>query len=113
MRALITRLAIVAAGAPGGCGGQAAGTHRAAHRTPLTQPVRWTFAAERAGGLPPGATVFSGTWAIRAEDGAPSPPNALCQTATAEFPALTLGDAVYSDLGLAARVKPIAGQSDQ
>src|SRR5439155_20148767 len=64
-------------------------------------------------GLPPAAVVFSGNWAIRAEDGAPSPPNALCQTASAEFPALSLGEAVLTDLVLSARFKPISGRSDQ
>jgi uncharacterized protein YaaQ len=46
-----------------------------------------------------GATVFSGSWAVRAEAGAPSPPIALCQIGAAEFPALSLNETVYSAAG--------------
>ena len=77
------------------------------------QALHLTFDSEPIGGQPPGAVVFSGSWAIRAEDGTPSPPNALCQTATAEFPALSLGEVVYSDVVLSARFKPISGRTDQ
>jgi Domain of Unknown Function (DUF1080) len=50
---------------------------------------------------------------VRPEEGAPSLPNALCQTGQAEFPALSLGDAVYTDVALIARFKPISGKTDQ
>ncbi len=97
-----------------GCGGhKATVTYRPADARPPTQPQRWTFDADTVGGLPPGMTVFSGSWAVRAEAGAPSPPNALCQTGTAEFPALSLSDVVYADVILTARVKPISGKTDQ
>jgi hypothetical protein len=76
-------------------------------------PLRWAFDGDPGGGLPPGAVAFSGSWAVRAEPDAPSPPNALCQTATAEFPALALGDAVYGDVVVAARFKPLSGRTDQ
>lgn len=56
---------------------------------------------------------FSGSWAARAEGDAPSPPNALCQTGTAEFPALLLGDVIYTDLVQSTRFKPISGRTDQ
>jgi hypothetical protein len=83
-----------------------------------TQPtsiasVRWTFDSDAPGSLPTGAQVFSGMWAVRAEAGAPSPPNALCQTGQAEFPALSLDSKSVADLTLTARFKPISGQEDQ
>jgi Domain of Unknown Function (DUF1080) len=74
---------------------------------------RWSFDGDAPGGLPAGAQAFSGTWAVRAEEGTPSPPNALCQSGQAEFPALTLGDAAYADVALSAHFKPISGQTDQ
>jgi hypothetical protein len=77
------------------------------------QPLKWNFDADPVGQLPQGAVAFSGTWAVRAESGTPSPPNALCQTGSAEFPALALGDAVFADVVLSARFKPISGSQDQ
>jgi hypothetical protein len=71
------------------------------------------FDSDAAGGLPNGAQSFSGQWAVRAEAGAPSPPNALCQTGTAEFPAISLDPRPYTDLTLRARFKPISGRTDQ
>ena len=98
-----------------GClGSQASMKYQAEDKnTSAAQPFRLNFDSDASGGLPPAAVVFSGNWAIRAEDGAPSPPNALCQTASAEFPALSLGEAVLTDLVLSARFKPISGRSDQ
>ena len=75
--------------------------------------VTWTFDGDRVGGLPEGATAFSGTWAVRAEDGSPSPPNALCQTASAEFPAIQLSSDVHRDVAMTVRFKPISGRTDQ
>ncbi len=75
--------------------------------------LRWTFDADPVGGLPRGAVVFSGTWAVRAEPDAPSPPNILCQTGVAQFPAIVLTDAVYADLVLSVRFKPISGREDR
>jgi hypothetical protein len=57
---------------------------------PPGKTSEWAFDKDPVGGPPAGATVFSGNWAVRAEAGAPSPPNALCQTGAAEFPALSL-----------------------
>ncbi|MBI4491208.1 MAG: DUF1080 domain-containing protein [Chloroflexi bacterium] len=94
-------------------GGQPAVKYQPANASAPAQPLRWTFDQDPVGGLPPGAAVFSGSWAVRAEPGAPSSPNALCQTGTAEYPALTLGEAVYSDLVLAADFKPISGRTDR
>jgi hypothetical protein len=75
--------------------------------------MHWGFDADPTGGPPPGAEVFSGTWVVRTEAEAPSPPNALCQTATAEFPLLSLGDVTYTNLVLSTRFKPISGREDQ
>jgi hypothetical protein len=77
------------------------------------QGRRWTFDGDAAGALPPGAVAFSGIWAVRAEADAPSQPNALCQTGAATFPAVSLGSAMYTDLVLSARFKPLAGKEDQ
>src|SRR5262249_27578012 len=84
----------------------------ATQSTPIGS-VRWTFDGDAPDSLPAGAQVFSGTWAVRAEAGTPSPPNALCQTGQAEFPALSLDSKPVADLTLVARFKPISGQEDQ
>jgi 3-keto-disaccharide hydrolase len=75
--------------------------------------LRWNFDQDQPGGLPKGAQAFTGSWAVRAESDAPSPPNALCQTGTAEFPALELGDATYTNVTMTTRFKPISGKEDQ
>ena len=74
---------------------------------------RWTFDGDLVGSLPSGAQAFSGQWAVRAESDAPSPPNALCQTGSAEFPAVSLDTKAYTDLTLITRFKPISGRQDQ
>jgi hypothetical protein len=76
-------------------------------------PGRWNFDTDPVGGLPSGAQAFTGQWAVRAEADAPSPPNALCQTGAAEFPALSLDSTQYTDLTLTSRFKPISGREDQ
>ncbi len=73
----------------------------------------WTFDQDAAGVLPAGTTTFSGSWAVRAESGAPSAPNALCQTATAEYPAIQLTAEMHRDMRVTAQVKPISGREDQ
>lgn len=75
--------------------------------------ARWDFDRDPVGGLPPGMTTFAGSWAVRAEAGAPSAPNALCQTGTATFPALAISDAVYADVTVTATFKAISGKEDQ
>ncbi len=94
-------------------GGQATLKYQPQDRNAPTQPLRWTFDSDPVGGLPRGAVVFSGAWIVRAEADAPSPPNALCQTGVAEFPALVLGDAVYTDLVLSTRFKALSGRVDR
>ena len=75
--------------------------------------MTWSFDADAAGALPSGAIAFGGAWAVRAEADAPSPPNALCQTASGEFPAIALALEQRADISLRARVKPISGRQDQ
>jgi hypothetical protein len=81
--------------------------------SPAAAPGRWTFDSYPVGGLPSGAQPFSGQWAVRAEPDAPSQPNALCQTGTADFPAIELDMTAYTDLVLTTRFKPISGKEDQ
>ncbi len=63
--------------------------------------------------MPNGAQAFSGQWAVRPEPDAPSQPNALCQTGTAEFPAIQLDTTAYTNFTLTTRFKPISGREDQ
>jgi hypothetical protein len=77
------------------------------------QTAEWNFDTDPAGAPPPGVEVFSGAWVVRPEQGAPTPPNALCQTATAPFPAICLSDGVYTDVEMSVRFKPLSGQEDQ
>lgn len=81
--------------------------------TDTAKLFQWTFDKEQAGKLPTGATAFTGNWAIRAEAGTPSSPNALCQTGYADYPALSLNDKVYTDATVTTRFKPISGNSDR
>lgn len=73
----------------------------------------FTFDQDPVGKLPDAYRAFTGSWQVREEPGTPSPPNALCQTGKAEFPAIQLTDAVYTDLTLSARFKTISGREDQ
>lgn len=77
------------------------------------QTMLWSFGTDPVGELPREATVFSGIWSVRAEADAPGAPNALCQTGTAEFPALLLGDMIYTDIVMSAHFKPVSGSTDQ
>lgn len=97
----------------GGNKGQAAAPSQPGAANPPGQALRWTFDSDPVGGLPRGAVVFSGTWAVRAEADAPSPPHALCQIGTAEFPALKLSDAVFTDVVLSAQFKAVSGREDR
>ncbi len=81
--------------------------------SPGASTGKWTFDADPVGGLPAGVQAFSGQWAVRAESDTPSPPNALCQTGSAAFPAIGLDNKPYTDLTLVAHVKPISGKEDQ
>jgi hypothetical protein len=74
---------------------------------------KWNFDADPVGSLPAGAQSFSGQWAVRAEPDAPSPPNALCQTGQADYPAIGLDSKQLTDFTLVMRFKPISGKTDQ
>lgn len=50
--------------------------------------------------------MLSGTWTVRAEPGAPTQPNALCQTDTSGPSVLALANTVYTDAVLTARFNP-------
>jgi hypothetical protein len=77
------------------------------------QSAQWSFDKEKAGTLPAGAHTFSGTWSIRAEGDAPTGPNALCQTASARYPAMVLSDKIYTDVTVSTRFKPVSGSEDR
>jgi hypothetical protein len=97
-----------------GCGGKPQVKYQTSDRNAVAgQAEEWAFDKDQAGGLPAGAEVFGGVWEVRAEGDAPSPPNVLCQTGTADFPAIRLGEKVYTDLVAAVRFKPISGKDDQ
>src|SRR6266536_4071480 len=78
-----------------------------------SEPLVWNFDSEPADAISFVGAVFSGTWEVRSEADSPSPPNALCQTGKAQYPGLSLGEWVFSDVVLTARFKPIAGREDQ
>ncbi len=77
------------------------------------QTLQWSFDSDPVGGLPAGAQAFSGKWEVRAEANAPSRPNALCQTGTAQYPALSLGDKIFADVVVTTSFKPISGGTDR
>jgi hypothetical protein len=93
------------------CGGPPAVSYISA--SPSAAAAAWTFDGDPPGSSPPGAEPFSGQWAVRAEADAPSKPNALCQTASATFPAIALSSTVYGDVVVTVRFKPISGRDDQ
>jgi hypothetical protein len=103
------------AGLSAGCDGKPQVRHQPGDRTVTPgQTETWAFDKDAAGRPPAGAEVFGGTGEVRAEADAPSQPNVLCQSATAEdFPAVRLGAAIYTDLTAAVRFKPISGKDDQ
>ena len=98
-----------------GCGGTPQVKYQAGDANAVAdQIMEWTFDKDESGKPPSGAEVFSGTWEVRAEGDAPSPPNVVCQTATtADFPAIRLGDKVYTDLVATVRFKSVSGKDDQ
>lgn len=75
--------------------------------------ARWSFDTNKTGKPPAGSEVFSGTWEVRAEADAPTPPNILCQTGHADYPALSLGNTVYRDVVVSTSFMPISGGADR
>ena len=102
---LVTLIALLAA---------CEGTPSVAYQTAMPNAVGSSrnFDTDTAGALAQ-SEPFSGTWIVRAEADAPSKPNALCQIANAEFPAIVLDTAVYGDVTVTVRFKPISGKVDQ
>jgi len=94
-----------------GCEGTAAVKYQSP--PPSAGPSSWNFDSDAGGSAPSGAEVFAGTWVVRAQADAPSKPNVLCQTGNAEFPAVALGTALYADVTVTMRFKPISGTVDQ
>jgi hypothetical protein len=102
------------AGLSAGCGGTPQVKYQAGDKNAAAGQVEeWTFDKDAAGKPPTGVEVFGGTWKVKAEPDAPSAPNVLCQSATAEFPALRFGEKVYTDLTATVRFKPVSGKDDQ
>lgn len=75
--------------------------------------TQWSFDSTQSGNLPAGAQVFTGKWVVRAEQGAPSAPNALCQSGMADYPAIVLGTITYSNVTVSTSFKPLSGKEDQ
>jgi hypothetical protein len=92
---------------------QAAVRYQAGDGSPPGSPLSWGFDSEPTDAISMVGSIFSGTWEVRGEGDAPSQPNALCQTGTVTFPALSLGDWVFSDVVVTSRFKPISGREDQ
>jgi hypothetical protein len=113
MRQIVSLVAAFVLLLSGCSSARAAVRYQAGDGSPSAEPLWWGFDSEPTDAISMVGTIFSGTWGVRAEADAPSPPNALCQTGQATFPALSLGDAVFGDLTLTTRFKPIAGREDQ
>lgn len=73
----------------------------------------WVFDKLPINSIPPGTEVFSGDWKVRPEADTPTLPHSLCQTANAEYPALSLSDTIYTNVIISTQFKPISGQTDQ
>lgn len=105
--AIITALALVIAS----CGGPATTAYTSA--APGAASATWSFDGDAAGNPPAGSEAFAGQWVVRAETDTPSKPNALCQVASATYPAIALSSTVYADLTVTVRFEPISGKDDQ
>ena len=117
----------LAAGILWRCGGSAAGVAllllactggpAVVPRQPRTEDPSarppWRFDTVASAGLPGGAMPFSGFWGVRADNDAPSPPHVLCENGAAAFAALSLGDAIYTDVALSARLKLVPERTSQ
>lgn len=77
------------------------------------QTLHWNFDTGPTGGVPAGAAVYSGTWQVKKEADAPSQPHALCQTGSAQYPAIALSDKAFGDLVATTRFKPVSGSEDR
>lgn len=112
-RAFAMLVVLVAAGV-GACGDDAARKQPEPAPAPVLlagEPKDFAFDGTTA--LPEGSESFGGRWQVRQEQGAASPPNAICQTETATFPALALSQGGYGDLVMSARFKAVSGSKDR
>lgn len=97
-----------------GCSRQPQNRYQPSDQNVAIGKVReWTFNQDQMNQLPDGTGVFSGTWAVRPEDDAPTRLFVLCQTGQAEFPAIVLSKDIYSDSTVSVHFKTISGQTDQ
>ena len=102
------------AGLSAGCEGKPQVRYQPGDRTAASDTTEeWSFDKDEPGKPPAGMELFAGSWEVRAEGGAPSPPHVLWQTGRADFPAIRLGDKVYMDLVATIRFKAVSGKSDQ
>lgn len=99
--------------APDTQGAHVAVSYQPGITTAPAQPLQWNFDHDQDGGLLPSTVVFGGIWGVQPEAGTPSRPQALCQTGRGQLPAISLSDAVFGDVVLTARFKPISGREDQ
>ena len=76
------------------------------------QTLQWSFDRDPLGEIPKGAQAFNGKWEVRAEADAPTPPNALCQTGTAQYPLFPSRQDIRRCRDLTG-FKPISGSSDR
>ena len=74
------------------------------------------FDDSKAGPVPPGFTVASGAWQVRADETAPSAPNVLVQAAQNEgsdFNIIVVDEGEFKDLEITVRFKSLSGFEDQ
>jgi hypothetical protein len=116
VRVAVAAACVATAGVITACGSSSASVKYLAtdRNSPQGVTLAWNFETDPVGVTPGGVEVFSGDWEVRAnEEGAPSPPNVLCQTASETFPALALDNTIYEDLDVSTRFKAISGKNDQ
>jgi len=77
----------------------------------------WNFDEVREGSTAPEFEVVLGTWVVRADATAPSPPNVLAQVEKfpegIHFPNCLIKDLRLEDLRMSVKFKPISGKCDQ
>jgi hypothetical protein len=97
-----------AAGALFACGEQAAAVrYGPEHANALSGRVAlWNFVTDLVGGVPADSTVLHGEWVVMEQEGAPSPPKAVCGRGSQQPAAILLGDDIYHQLSYRVRLSP-------